>query len=92
MANLIRFPKAISIFAPLRCWLENLEINNPQFAAWLCKIIPVQCPFERQIKLWGDAIIYIPPMCKLNPFYEELMLLRFRALCYLVDECGWEIW
>ncbi|MHC5727587.1 MAG: Mo-dependent nitrogenase C-terminal domain-containing protein, partial [Nostoc sp.] len=31
------------------------------------------------------------PMCKLNPLYNELVYLRFRALCYLVDQCGEDI-
>jgi hypothetical protein len=33
----------------------------------------------------------IPPMCKLNPLYEEVVGLRFRALCYLADDCGEDI-
>ncbi|MDY7024694.1 MAG: Mo-dependent nitrogenase C-terminal domain-containing protein, partial [Cyanobacteriota bacterium] len=35
--------------------------------------------------------IHIPPLCKLNPVYDELISLRFRALCYLADECGEDI-
>jgi hypothetical protein len=27
-------------------------------------------------------------MCKLNPLYDELVGLRFKALCYLVDNRG----
>jgi hypothetical protein len=30
-------------------------------------------------------------MCKLNPFYEQLVGLRFKALCYLADVCGEDI-
>jgi len=30
-------------------------------------------------------------MCKLNPLYEEVVALRFRALCYLADECGEDV-
>jgi hypothetical protein len=33
----------------------------------------------------------IPPLCKLNPLYEELVSLRFRALSYLADECNQDI-
>ena len=33
----------------------------------------------------------IPPLCKLNPVYEEVVYLRFRALCYLADCCGEDI-
>ncbi|MBE9017387.1 hypothetical protein IQ272_14835 [Chroococcidiopsidales cyanobacterium LEGE 13417] len=28
------------------------------------------------------------PLCKLNPLYEQVVALRFKALTYLVDECG----
>jgi hypothetical protein len=35
--------------------------------------------------------LHIPPLCKLNPFYEEVLGMRFRALCYLADECGEDV-
>ena len=57
----------------------------------LAKLIPAQCPFERTIKLFGHAIVSIPPLCKLNPLYDEFVGLRFRALCFLVDRCGEDI-
>lgn len=76
---------------PLRNWLEQIPINEQKFAHWVCKMIPPQCPFERDIKLLGRVLFHIPPLCKLNPFYEEFVSLRFRALCYLADECGEDI-
>lgn len=76
---------------PLRHWLNNQEIRDPQLAHRLCRLIPAQCPFARDIKLFGRVIVSIPPLCKLNPLYEELMSLRFRALCYLADEWGKDI-
>lgn len=79
------------LFKPLRQWLDNMQVKNPQLAHRICKLIPAQCPFERNIKLMGRTIIHIPPMCKINPVYEELVSLRFRALCYLADECGEDI-
>jgi hypothetical protein len=79
------------LFKPLRQWLDNMQVKNPQLAHRICKLIPAQCPFERDIKLMGRTIIHIPPMCKINPVYEELVSLRFRALCYLADECGEDI-
>jgi len=51
----------------------------------------MQCPFEQDIYLFGRKIGHIPPLCKLNPLYEELIGLRFRALCYLADECGQDV-
>ncbi|MEA5593145.1 Mo-dependent nitrogenase C-terminal domain-containing protein [Rivularia sp. UHCC 0363] len=76
---------------PIRHWLNKLEINNVALAHFICKMIPVQCPFERDICLFGRNLIHIPPLCKLNPLYEELTVLRFRALCYLADECGEDV-
>jgi len=73
---------------PLRQWLNDLEIRNGAIAHVICRIIPAQCPFERTIYLFGRKVFHIPPLCKLNPFYEEVVGLRFRALCYLADECG----
>jgi hypothetical protein len=76
---------------PLRQWLNGLEIRNVALAHFICRVIPVQCPFARTISLFGYTIIQIPPLCKLNPLYEEVVYLRFRALCYLADECGEDV-
>ncbi len=76
---------------PIRQWLDNLQISDRKMARTIASVIPAQCPFERTVKLFGRTILYIPPLCKLNPFYEELVGIRFRALCYLADECGEDI-
>lgn len=78
-------------FQPIRQGLDNIKIQSPKTAHLIAKTIPAQCPFERDIKLFGRTVAHIPPLCKLNPFYEELVGLRFRALCYLADECGEDI-
>lgn len=79
------------ILQPLRQHVENIQIRDRQLAHRLCKLIPSQCPFERDVKLFGKTLFHIPPMCKLNPLYEEVVGLRFRALCYLADECGEDV-
>lgn len=84
-----RFP--FNGLSPIRQWLNTLEIRNPALAHCICRLIPTQCPFERDIYLFGRPIIHIPPLCKLNPLYEEFVYLRFRALCYLADECGEDV-
>ncbi len=76
---------------PIRQWLNNLEIQDIALAHFICRMIPTQCPFERDISLFGRTIVSIPPLCKLNPLYEELIGLRFRALCYLADDCEEDI-
>ena len=79
------------LLQPIRKWLESIEIHNVKLAHFLCKLVPAQCPFERDITLFGRHLFHIPPMCKLNPLYEEVVSLRFRALCYLADECGEDV-
>ncbi|MBE9208684.1 Mo-dependent nitrogenase C-terminal domain-containing protein [Nostoc sp. LEGE 06077] len=79
------------VLQPLRQRLDELEIQNRKVAHFIAKFIPAQCPFERDIVLFGRTIAHIPPMCKLNPLYDQFVGLRFRALCYLVDQCGEDI-
>jgi hypothetical protein len=79
------------LFAPLRQWLDNVEVKDAEFAHMVCKRIPAQCPFERRVQFKGRTLLYIPPLCKLNPVYDEVVGLRFRALCYLADVCGEDI-
>lgn len=79
------------ILQPLRLWIDNVKVSDRTLAHRLCKLIPAQCPFERDVKLFGKTLFHIPPMCKLNPLYEEVVGLRFRALCYLADDCGEDI-
>lgn len=81
----------IDLLSPLRQWLDGITIEDSVFAHRLCKMIPSQCPFEREVKLLGRTLVKIPPMCKLNPLYNELVGLRFRAICYLADTCGEDI-
>lgn len=82
---------AFDWFLPIRNWLDSIEITQPQFAHRICRSIPSQCPFERDVKLFGYKLFHIPPLCKLNPVYEQVVALRFRALCYLADDCGEDI-
>lgn len=83
--------QAARLLNPLRQWLDSLEIQNQKLALFLYKAIPAQCPFEREFKISGRTFLRIPPLCKLNPFYDQVVGLRFRAMCYLVDECGMTI-
>ena len=73
--------------SPLKARLDAIEVSNPQQALAICQLIPGQCPFERTIAIGDRVLVRIPPLCKLNPVYEELVALRFRAACYLVDSC-----
>ena len=72
-------------------WLENLEIKEQQTARRIVELIPAQCPFAREIRAFNRVVFRIPPLCKLNPCYDQLIGLRFRALCFLADCCGEDI-
>lgn len=80
-----------TLLHPVRDWLDKMEVKDPKIARLLCRLIPSQCPFERDINLLGRTIAHVPPLCKLNPLYDQLVGLRFRALSYLADQCGEDI-
>jgi tellurite resistance protein len=75
------------VLKPMKEWLDGVDIQDPRIARFICKMVPSQCPFERDITLFGRKIVHIPPLCKLNPLYEQLVGLRFRSLSYLADDC-----
>lgn len=82
---------SIDVLHPVKDWLEGMDVKDPRLAKFVCKVIPPQCPFERDINLFGRKIGHIPPLCKLNPLYEQFTMLRFRALSYLADECDEDV-
>ncbi|WP_228055242.1 Mo-dependent nitrogenase C-terminal domain-containing protein [Gloeocapsopsis crepidinum] len=79
-----------NILQQIRQRLNRTAIQTPSLARRLCQLIPAHCPFERNVQIFKRNF-YIPSLCKLNPLYEELMALRFRALSYLADECGEDV-
>ncbi len=62
-----------------------MQFHNTRIAHLTCKLIPPSCPFERDVRFFGYVLFHIPPLCKFNPLYEELIDLRFRALSYLAE-------
>ena len=70
----------------VRRWLDDMDPSDPAVARFLVRLIPAQCPFERDLKLFGWKLVHIPPMCKINPLYEQLVALRFRSLCRLEEQ------
>ncbi|WP_293347940.1 MULTISPECIES: Mo-dependent nitrogenase C-terminal domain-containing protein [unclassified Microcoleus] len=84
-------PQQKNVLTPVKDWLDGWEVHDPRVARFVCKMIPPQCPFERDVVLFGRKIVHIPAMCKLNPLYEQLVGMRFRALCYLADDCKEDI-
>lgn len=80
-----------ALLHPIRQRMESIEICDRQTARSLCKIIPARCPFQREVKLLDRTIVRIPPLCKLNPFYDQVVTLRFKSLTYLADQCGEDV-
>jgi Mo-dependent nitrogenase C-terminus len=72
-----------NLLQQIRTKLDSIEVKNTKLAIFICQFIPDSCPFEQDIKLFSYLTIHIPPLCKLNPLYQSLVELRFRALCYL---------
>ncbi|WP_055075831.1 Mo-dependent nitrogenase C-terminal domain-containing protein [Pseudanabaena sp. 'Roaring Creek'] len=75
-----------SVLEPVKEWLDRMDIHDSRLANLICKIVPAQCPFERDIVLFGKKIMHIPAMCEINPLYDQLVGLRFRSLSYLADK------
>ncbi|HEY9630887.1 MAG TPA: Mo-dependent nitrogenase C-terminal domain-containing protein [Coleofasciculaceae cyanobacterium] len=78
---------SLDVLKPMQDWLDHLNIDDPRLARFLCNLIPPRCPLERDVTLFGRKLVHIPAMCKINPLYEQLVGLRFRALTYLVEDC-----
>jgi hypothetical protein len=83
-----RNQKSLNPWQFFQQWLDHQEIKEEQMARRIVKLIPAQCPFAREIQVFGRVIVRIPALCKFNPLYEQLIGLRFRALCFLADSCG----
>jgi Mo-dependent nitrogenase C-terminus len=59
------------ILQPVRQWLESIEIHNPRLARLLCRIIPAQCPFERDIKIFGRTLFHQIPRAVEAPDFRH---------------------
>ncbi|MCS6813146.1 MAG: nitrogenase [Cyanobacteria bacterium] len=79
-------PPTSGLLDPIRRWINRYEIRSVRTAHLICQVIPRSCPFEHRFSI-GKYSLYIPPLCELNPFYNEFVALRFRALNYL-EACG----
>jgi hypothetical protein len=58
---------------------------NKQLAQLIVNLIPATCPFNKSFKFAGFSVT-IPSLCKLNPFYNQLIKLRVRALDELTND------
>ena len=63
---------------PVQEWLDHLDVEDPRLAKFLCKMSPPQCPFERDIQLFGHKVVHIPPMCKVQKCSQKMGQICFR--------------
>ncbi|MCU0537870.1 MAG: Mo-dependent nitrogenase C-terminal domain-containing protein [Hydrococcus sp. Prado102] len=91
MSTFILKNRNLSLLQALKQCIDELEIQEERLARRIIKLIPAQCPFAREVRIFGRVILRIPALCKFNPLYEQLIALRFRALCFLVEQCGEDI-
>lgn len=90
-SEMVSWKSRLDPLTPVRRWIDGIEVQNSAFAHRVARFIPSQCPFERDVNVMGRTLFHIPPLCKLNPLYDQLVGLRFRSLCYLADTCGEDI-
>ena len=70
-------------FAPLKQWLDSLDLGDEMIFSFVVQLFPSQCPFERDfIFLVACWSLSFPPMCKIHPLFEQLVALRFRCICH----------
>ena len=75
-----------NLLEPIKKWLDHMDIHDSRLANLICRVVPAQCPFERDVVLFGRKIMHIPAMCEINPLFDQLVGLRFRSLSYLADK------
>lgn len=67
----------------IKQWLDAFDPSDERISSLIVQLIPSQCPFERDIVLFGRRLVHIPPICKVNPLFDQLVALRFRCLNHL---------
>jgi hypothetical protein len=61
----------LDLFRPLRQWVSHLRVETPRRARKVAELIPAQCPFERDIVLYGRSIAHIPPPVQAQPSLQR---------------------
>jgi len=59
--------RKIDLLQPLLQWLDSLEIENRKSALLLARLIPAQCPFERDVILFGRKNSSYSPNVQAKP-------------------------
>jgi len=79
----LRFGESLPKFSIPALRPKKWTEKNANF--WI-SLIPAKCPFERQLWAGNTLILYIPPLCALNPLSKQLYALKLEAQTYLYDK------
>ena len=60
-------------------FLKNLKIK---IIYCLAKILPDQCMLHIHIKFKGFTIVYIPSLCRINPWYHHVIEAKIKMKGY----------
>ncbi len=62
-------------------WATKVDMDSwPSLLLSVLAMIPTNgCMFNRAFFYKGVLLVYIPQLCKLNPFYSLLVILSYRA-------------
>ena len=71
-------PKFSLPFLRPKRWSKKLAYK------WI-NAIPSKCPFERQLWIGETLVLYIPPLCSLNPVSKQLYSIKLEAQTYIHD-------
>jgi hypothetical protein len=80
-ASILAIPLSIIVCYDL---ISLLPTRNKLTAKLICKIIPGTCPFAKKLTL-GNHKLVIPPLCKLNPWFDRCIITRFQAQTFLEE-------
>ena len=64
-------------------WLRPKTWTRELAEGWIDRI-PSKCPFERQLWFHNRLVLYVPPLCGLNPVSRQLYEIRIEAQAYLM--------
>lgn len=76
----------------LTSYLPKFDLPGLEPDTWTVELaekwvraVPAKCPFERAVWWRGRLVLYIPPLCPLNPFSTQLYRIRIGAQQYLLS-------
>jgi len=73
-----KLPKISLPFIGPKVWNKKLAYK------WI-NAVPDKCPFERQLWVGETLVLYVPPLCPLNPFSKQLYEIKLEAKTYIYD-------